>query len=166
MRAILFLSYISTSTKRTRLYTYTIHHMKTFFITVYQYLETIPDTFYPFRREIEGKWVRGQRAYQQVIQEGFLIFGPGKMSYQMVIYRGVWHLIGSIISITLITFIANDIFGSEIALYILLGAAIIALCVQEFLRHPKRYNQSTRKGILDVCTWVTPVVVYLLFLVS
>lgn len=140
--------------------------MKKFFITLYQYLETIPDTFYPFQREIEGKLVRGKQAYQQVIEEGFKLMGPGKLHYKIVIYRGAWHLIGSIISIISIAFVADKIFGSTIALYILLIVAIIALCIQEFLRHPKRYHQSTRKGLLDVATWLTPVFLYLAFLTS
>ena len=140
--------------------------MKNKISNFYRWLETIPDRFYPFKRQIEGKWVRGIKSYQQTIEEGFKVLGPGKMHYRIIFYRGAWHLVGSILSIIAITFIANNVFGTEAALYILLGAAIIALCLQEFLSHPKRYNQSLQKGIFDVVTWVTPAILYLAFLTS
>jgi len=139
--------------------------MKKLLISFHHWLETIPDKLYPFKQEIEGKWVRGIRAYQKVLDDGIKVYGPGQTSYRIMIYRGTWHLVGSIIFLIGVTLLANDLFGSEVALYALMGAAIVALCLQEFLLHPKRYGQSTRKGIIDIVTWVTPMLIYVAFLI-
>jgi hypothetical protein len=140
--------------------------MKQFFINLHHWAETIPDKLYPFAQEIEGKWVRGVQAYQKVLNDGFKIYGPGKTSYRIMIYRGVWHIVGSILFIVTVTFVAQQMLGSEQALYVLLGAAIVALCMQEFLLQPKRYGQTTNKGIFDVFTWALPMAVYVAFLIS
>jgi hypothetical protein len=83
-----------------------------------------------------------------------------------MIYRGVWHIVGSIVFIVTVTFVAQQMLGSDQALYALLGAAIVALCMQEFLLQPKRYGQTTNKGIFDVFTWALPMAVYVAFLIS
>jgi hypothetical protein len=140
--------------------------MKKILISLHHWLETIPDKLYPFKRQIEGKWVRGKKAYVNALEEGFRILGPGKLSYRIVFYRGAWHILGSIVSMVAITYIAQRVFGSEIALYVLLATAIFALFLQEFILHPKRYGQTTRKGIFDIVTWVAPMLVYVAFLVS
>ena len=140
--------------------------MKKFFVSLHHWFETIPEKLYPFKRQIKGKWVRGKKAYTAVIEEGFKVLGPGKLSYRIVFYRGAWHLLGSIVSMIAITYIAQRIFGSEIALFVLLGTAILALFMQEFILHPKRYGQTTNKGIFDIVTWVAPMLVYVAFLVS
>lgn len=140
--------------------------MKQFFISLHQWIETIPDTLYPFKYEIEGKWVRGKRAYHQALKNGFEIHGPGQTSYTLMIYRGAWHLIGSILLMSSLTVIAHQFLGNEAVLYILMAIAITALCLQEFILHPKRYGQTTRKGIFDFITWAAPMAVYIAFLVS
>jgi len=61
--------------------------------------------------------------------------------------------------------LAREVLGSEAALYILMGAAIMALVFQEFILDPRRHGQNTHKGIIDVATWVTPMVLYVAFLV-
>jgi len=109
--------------------------------------------------------VRGIRSYQKVLADGIKIYGPGQTSYRLMIYRGTWHLVGSIIFLVGVTLLANHLFGNQVALYALMVAAIIALFMQEFLLHPKRYGQTTRKGIFDVITWITPMLVYIAFLV-
>ena len=65
--------------------------MKKLLISLHHWLETIPDKLYPFKHEIEGRWVRGKQAYAQALEEGFKILGPGKLRYRIVIYRGAWH---------------------------------------------------------------------------
>lgn len=132
---------------------------------MHHWLETIPDKLYPFKQEIEGKWVRGIRAYQKVLEEGIKIHGPGQTSYRLMIYRGAWHIVGSIIFLFGVTLLADHLFGTQVALYVLMVAAIVALILQEFIIHPKRYGQSTRKGIFDIVTWVTPMLIYVAFLV-
>ena len=139
--------------------------MKQFFISVYIWLDTIPERLYPFAHEIEGQWVRGKVAYAKVLEEGFALLGPGKMRPKLVIYRGAWHLLGSVVFIISVTLLARDVLGSEAALYILMGAAIAALIFQEFILDPRRYKQQTNKGIIDVFTWVVPMAVYIAFLV-
>jgi hypothetical protein len=139
--------------------------MKRMLIAIHHWFETIPDKLYPFKQEIEGKWVRGIRSYQKVLADGIKIYGPGQTSYRLMIYRGTWHLVGSIIFLVGVTLLANHLFGNQVALYALMVAAIIALFMQEFLLHPKRYGQTTRKGIFDVITWITPMLVYIAFLV-
>jgi len=139
--------------------------MKQFFKSFYQWGCMIPEALYPFAHEIRGQWVRGKQAYQVALQEGFDLFGPGRFSYKLTLYRGAWHLIGSILFITSVTLVADRLVGSQVALYVLLGAAIVALCFQEFILQPKQLNQSTSKGIFDVVTWITPMLIYVAFLV-
>jgi hypothetical protein len=138
--------------------------MKKLLIDLHHWLEMIPDKLYPFKQEIEGQWVRGIRAYRKVLDDGIKIHGPGQTSYRIMFYRGAWHLIGSVIFLLGTTLLANHLFGNLVALYVLMVAAIMALILQEFLLHPKRYGQSTRKGVIDVVTWVAPMVVYVAFL--
>jgi hypothetical protein len=140
--------------------------MKKILISFHHWLETIPDKLYPFKRQIEGKWVRGKQAYAQAVEEGFALLGPGKLRYRIVFYRGAWHIVGSVVSMIAITYIAQRVFGSDTALFVLLGTATLALCLQEFILHPKRYGQTTRKGIFDIVTWVAPMLVYVAYLVS
>jgi len=140
--------------------------MKQFFISLYIWLDSIPERLYPFSHEIEGQWVRGKTAYFKVLEEGFTILGPGKMRPKLIIYRGVWHLFGSVVFIIGVTLLAREVLGSEMALYVLMGAAIIALVFQEFILDPRRHGQNTNKGIIDVFTWVVPMAVYVAFLVS
>jgi len=140
--------------------------MKQFFKSFYQWLFTIPEIFYPFAQEIEGKWVRGKRAHQKALQEGFDLLGEGRFGFKLTLYRGAWHIVGSVVFITMVTLIADRLLGSQTALYVLLGAAIIALCFQEFVVQAKQLNQSTRKAVFDVFTWVLPVAVYVAFLIS
>jgi hypothetical protein len=87
------------------------------------------------------------------------------MQPKLIIYRGAWHLLGSVVFIISVTLLARDVLGSEAALYILMGAAIAALIFQEFILDPRRYKQQTNKGIIDVFTWVVPMAVYIAFLV-
>lgn len=139
--------------------------MKRMLIAIHRWFETLPDKLYPFKQEIEGKLVRGKRAYDRALEEGIKIHGPGKHSYQVVIYRGTWHLLGSILLMISLTVITQRLFGTDTALYVLMGLAVCALFAQEFVLHPKRYGQSTRKGIFDVITWIAPMIAYIAFFV-
>jgi len=140
-------------------------NIKQFFISLYIWLDSTPERLYPFKHEIEGQWVRGKVAYFKVLEEGFTLLGPGKMRPRLIIYRGAWHLLGSIVFIVGVTLLAREVLGSEAALYILMGAAILALVCQEFILDPRRHGQNTHKGIIDVFTWVTPMLIYVAFLV-
>jgi len=139
--------------------------MKQFFISLYVWLDSIPERLYPFAHEIEGQFVRGKVAYFKVLEEGFAVLGPGNMRPKLIIYRGAWHLFGSVMLIVGTTLLAREVLGSEAALYVLMGVAIAALVFQEFILDPRRHGQNTHKGIIDVVTWVTPMVLYVAFLV-
>lgn len=129
----------------------------------YFYFVTLPDRLYPFACEIEGKLVRGRQAYEKAVADAFEKYGPNRLSYQLLVYRGTFHFFGSIVFMVLAILVAKDLFGSDIALYVLLGAAIISLSIQEFYVHPRRYGQLTQKGIADWATWVLPMAAYLFF---
>ena len=123
---------------------------------------TLPDRLYPFRNEIEGKWVRGQRSYEQAVKQALEKYGLGRLGYKLMLYRETFHFLGSILFIVSATIISKNLFGSDAALYVLLLAAIVALAFQEFYVHPKSYGQKARKGIADWLVWVAPMVIYLL----
>lgn len=129
----------------------------------YTFIVTLPDRLYPFKNEIEGKWVRGQRSYEQAVNRALEQYGLGRLGYKLMLYRETFHFLGSILFIVSATFISKQLFGSDIALYVLLAAAVIALAFQEFYVHPKNYGQHTRKGVADWLVWVAPMVVYLVF---
>lgn len=128
----------------------------------YKYLVTIPEHCYPFATKVQGRWVRGVKSYQLAVKHSYKLYGPGRLGYKLMLYRQTLHFIGSLLFITAAGLVSQDLFGSEIALYVLLGAAIIALSFQEFYLHPKLYKQRTRKGLIDWFTWVMPMVLYII----
>jgi hypothetical protein len=126
----------------------------------YHYLLTIPDRLYPFKCQIEGQWVRGQRSYEAAVKQALVQYGLGRLGYKLMLYRELFHFIGSLLFIVFSTLVAKDLFGSDIALYVLLAAAVLALSYQEFYLHPKSYGQHARKGVTDWLVWVAPMVAY------
>ena len=56
---------------------------------VYHWLVTIPDKLYPFRTEVEGRWVRGIRAYNATLARYQRKYGIGHYGYKLVAYRHV-----------------------------------------------------------------------------
>lgn len=135
--------------------------MQTALKSTYDFFITFPDRMYPFAVKIRGKRVRGRRAYELAVRRAIRRYGLGRIGYRLTIYREVFHLLGSILFITFATLLSKDLFGSEIAVYVLLGAAIVALAYQEFYVHPKHYGQHLFKGVADWLTWVVPMLVYL-----
>lgn len=130
---------------------------------LYHDTESLPERFYPFAEEIEGKLVRGRDAYKRTVEKAVAKYGPDQLGYTIQWYRATWHFFGSVLFIVSATFIARHWFGSETALYVLLGAAITALYVQEFYSHPRRLNQTRRKSVTDWLTWAIPMVLYMIF---
>ncbi len=126
----------------------------------YLYIETIPDRLYPFACEIEGRWVRGQRSYMRALERAIEKHGPHRLGYKLVVYRATFHFLGSVLFIFFTALLSHRLFGSEVALYLIILVASIALFIQEFYGHPKRYGQSRRKGVADWLTWVVPMVLY------
>ena len=137
--------------------------MRKLFVQLHHWFETIPDSLYPFKQEIEGKWVRGKAAYKQVVERGITLNGPGSLDVTLTVYRGAWHIIGSVAFIIAATTLVHVLNLGDAYIYMLLALATMALCLQEFVLHPRRYNQPLKKGVIDVVTWLTPMAVYILF---
>ena len=129
--------------------------------TFYLFGKTFPDRMYPFKREIEGKFVRGRASYEQAVAEAWGKFGPHHLGFRLTFYRETFHFFGAIIFILLTTVVSQYFLDSERALYVLMGGAIVALFAQEFYFHPKYYEQPTVKGVFDWLTWVIPMLMYL-----
>lgn len=132
----------------------------------YFYFVTLPDRLYPFSSKVRGKIVRGRLSYTHEVESALKKYGVGHLSFRLLLYREVFHFIGAILFIISATLLSKVLFGSEIALYILLFMAIGGLTFQEFYLHPKRFKQRTRKGMADWFTWVLPMALYLIFFVS
>jgi hypothetical protein len=128
----------------------------------YHFFVTLPDHLYPFRNEIEGEWVRGIRSYNESLARAYELYGHGHYGYVLNFYRSVFHVIGAILVITIATLIAQDWFGSKIALYALLIMMMLFISYQEFYLQRKTYQQLWKKGILDWSVWCVPIGLYLL----
>jgi hypothetical protein len=129
----------------------------------YEYLLTIPDRLYPFASEIEGRWVRGKESYARSVAAAFERYGRGRLGYKLTLYRDTFHFIGSVLFITAAAILSNIFLGSEMALYVLLGAAVLALSFQEFYVHPKHWEQHVDKSVLDWFSWIVPMMIYISF---
>lgn len=130
----------------------------------YSYLITIPDRLYPFKSEIEGQWVRGQRSYEAAVKNALEQYGLGRLGYKLMLYRETFHFVGSLLFMVFATLVARDLFGSDAALYVLLVLAVLALSFQEFYVHPKNFGQHAQKGVMDWLAWVGPMAIYALLL--
>lgn len=129
----------------------------------YLYIVTLPDRLYPFASEIEGERVRGRRSYQHAARRAAEIHGYGRIGYKLGLYRQVCHFVGSVILIFSVTLFSESVFGSDTAMYMLLGTAIAALGYQEFYMHPRDYGQHPYKSMADWLVWVIPMVVYIFY---
>jgi hypothetical protein len=138
--------------------------MRDLFHRFHLYLESIPDRLYPFTSEIEGTLVRGRASYQRTMQKAFLQYGQNQLGFRLIFYRSIFHIIGSIIFIFVATAFSQYWFGSEAAVVTFLVAAMIALFIQEFFVHPKRYGQPLYKSFADWLTWAVPMMLYLSFM--
>jgi len=130
----------------------------------YHFLETLPERLYPFASEIEGRWERGINSYKSTLEKAKEKYGEGKHGYRIIMYRSTWHVFGSIIFLILATIISERLFGHEIALYIMVGIAIVLIFLQEFFSHTKRYDQLPYKSFLDWFTWAIPMLFYVFFI--
>jgi hypothetical protein len=131
--------------------------------SLYLFVQTIPDRIYPFKAEVEGKFVRGRIAYRKALDEAFLRYGPNHYGYKLIMYRGTCHVVGSIVFILTATFLSQSLFGGETALYVLMGLMIGGVLIQEFYWQPRVLGQLTHKAVVDSLSWAIPMVVYLAF---
>lgn len=130
-------------------------------IGFYNFCVTIPDRLYPFVEEIDGERVRFRRAYTQALARVQDARGYGAYGAKLITYRGLWHVIGSVLFIVFATLVSKDLFGSDVALYVLLALATLALIVQEFYVHPRTHGQMKLHSLIDVLSWVVPFGIYL-----
>lgn len=131
---------------------------------LYLYIQTVPDRLYPFTSNIEGKLVRGRASYAYALDQAFKKYGQNHFGYKLIVYRGTFHLMASIFSIVVSTFLSQRLFGSEIALYIMMTLMIVTICVQEFFWQPRAMGQLRYKGVVDTLTWLAPVAFYFTFI--
>lgn len=127
----------------------------------YNYLVTLPDRWFPFSDPIDGKRVRGVRAYNYELQRAFERYGKNHFSYKLIVYRDLFHLVGSLLFILFAAIVSTAVFGSDTALYVLLAAALIAISAQEFYFHPRAYGQLLFKGVTDWLAWTIPIGIFL-----
>lgn len=120
----------------------------------------IPDWFYPFKTEIDGKWVRGIRSYNATLDRIQNTYGVGHYGFKLVAYRQVFHLAGAILFLISASFLSQHLFDGVDAMYAFLAAAIGFISFQEFYLHRRMYQQLWRKGIVDWLSWVIPMGIY------
>ncbi len=117
----------------------------------YRFLVTLPDRLYPFRSEIQGKWVRGMRSYNHRLALAYKQYGRGHYGYALMLYRQAFHLAGSLIVIAIGAFFASGF---------ILILAIIGIGCQEFILQRRTYQQLWMKGIADWLVWSAPIGIY------
>ncbi|MDB5265262.1 MAG: hypothetical protein JWN64_833 [Parcubacteria group bacterium] len=128
---------------------------------IYPFLVSIPDRLYPFSTIVEGKRVRWQASYNHALALARKRLGPGHYGYRVLAYRQACHFIGALGVIVVSTFISKELFGSDVAIYVLLVLAIVAVSYQEFYLHPRYYGQLWRKSVADWLVWTIPIGIYL-----
>ncbi|MFM2330990.1 MAG: hypothetical protein RLZZ26_497 [Candidatus Parcubacteria bacterium] len=121
-------------------------------VAAYHFLVTLPDRLYPFRSEIQGKWVRGVRSYNQRLARAYKHYGRGHYGYALSLYRQAFHLAGSLVLIA-----AMDFFTAGFIFVVVVGG----IGYQEFILQRRTYNQLWRKGIADWLVWCVPMGIYM-----
>jgi hypothetical protein len=129
-------------------------------VNVYSLIETLPNSLYPFQQEIEGQLVRGRDAYQNVVDSGIALYGENYTSLSIIIYRGAWHVLGSVVILLFLLHFGRRLFPTNVLLYSFVLALFIGLILQELVFHPSKYDQPIIKGVFDVLTWLAPVMIY------
>jgi Na+/H+ antiporter NhaD/arsenite permease-like protein len=129
---------------------------------LYHALVVFPDHVYPFKTEVEGQWVRGVRSYNATLARYQQKYGDGRYGFRLDAYRQLFHLAGSILFLVSAAYLSQMFFGSTVALYAFLIAAVLFISFQEFYLQRRTYRQLWRKGILDWLTWCVPIGLYFL----
>ena len=127
---------------------------------LYHALVVLPDHVYPFKTEVEGQWVRGVRSYNATLARYQRKYGAGRYGFKLDAYRQLFHLAGSILFLMGAAYFSQVLFGSTVALYAFLIAAVLFISFQEFYLQRRTYRQLWRKGILDWLTWCVPMGIY------
>lgn len=129
--------------------------------SLYRALVTLPDRLYPFKTEVEGRWVRGIRSYNATFDRYQKMYGTGRYGFKLDAYRQIFHLAGSILFLTAAAYVSQSLLGKSEAIYALLIAAILLISFQEFYLHRRMYRQLWRKSVIDWLAWCAPIGLYL-----
>ena len=129
-------------------------------IRLYDFVVSVPDRIYPFSEEIEGQKVRFRRAYNAALARIQEKRGYGSYGAWLITYRSACHVIGAILFISFSTIVSQQLFGSDIALYVLLVLASVAIAAQEFVFHPRTYGQMRLHSTIDLMSWTVPFALY------
>ncbi len=127
---------------------------------LYHALVVLPDRLYPFKTEVDGQWVRGIRSYNAVLARYQRIYGAGRYGFKLDAYRQVFHFVGSVLFLASAAYLSQYLFGSTVALYAFLFAAVLFISFQEFYLQRRTYQQLWRKGVIDWLTWCVPIGAY------
>lgn len=127
---------------------------------LYHALVVLPDHVYPFKTKVEGSWVRGIRSYNATLARYQRMYGAGHYGFKLDAYRQIFHLAGSILFLVSAAYLSQFLFGSTVALYAFLIAAVAFISFQEFYLQRRTYRQLWRKGIVDWLTWCVPIGAY------
>ena len=95
--------------------------------------------------------MRGVRSYNQRLALAFKHYGRGHYGYALSLYRQAFHLAGSLILISI---------GSFLAFGVVFVLAVIGIGYQEFILQRHTYRQLWSKGIADWIVWCVPMGVY------
>lgn len=130
-------------------------------IGFYNFCVSIPDYLYPFAEEVDGQRVRWRAAYRRALERVQSDEGFGHYGVRLITYRGMCHVVGAMLFIGFSTLVSKELFGSDIALYVLLVMATIALAFQEFWLQPRTFGQMRVHGAIDLLSWVAPFAVFM-----
>ena len=128
---------------------------------LYSFFLTLPNCLYPFSCVVEGKRVRFRKAYEEILREVRERLGDGHYGARLFAYREVFHIVGAFLFILYSALISKELFGSDVALYVLLAAALIAITVQEFYVQPRTLGQLRTKSVMDWLSWAVPFGIFL-----
>ncbi len=129
-------------------------------LSLYHALVVLPDHVYPFKTQVEGQWVRGVRSYNATLARYQRMYGAGHYGFKLDAYRQIFHLAGSILFLASAAYLSQRLFGSTVALYAFLFAAVAFISFQEFYLQRRTYKQLWLKGVVDWLAWCTPMGIY------
>lgn len=127
---------------------------------LYHALVMLPDRLYPFKTEVQGRWVRGIRSYNAALARYQQIYGIGRYGYKLGTYRQLFHLAGSILFLISAAYLSQSLFGNSGALPAFLVVAVFLISFQEFYLHRRMYQQLWKKSVVDWLAWCVPFGVY------
>ncbi len=112
---------------------------------IYAFLLRIPDTFYP---SYAGEILRCQER-----------FGSEDYCVNIVVYRSLYHLAGSLLIIFALLWLWKWT-KSKLLIFSILALVILWVLFQELYLHPQYYGQHFFKGLIDMIVWILPLLCF------